>query len=459
MLLKHRSIGKDDSAFAQFGWWSGTSRIDFTRFLSKGDGMHFCVTPSILALAFSGIFTALGSAAEFEFVELAKVPEPLSVAQAPGDQLRLFVLDRNGPIHVLRRDSPEGSFELLGTPFLDLSKLPGGLHIGVESGALDFVFRPDFATSGVFFARYYKDVQYQDPKVGWRKLRDEVIIRGNVSKDDPNRADLFSIREVLVVPKANTTHCGGWMGFNSVEIAKTRKCNLYAAYGNDERLGEEQNGENLYGKIIRIDVGPDFDTAAKGEPHYGIPADNPFVGDGSVRDEIAHLGLRNPWRGSFDRKTGDLWIGDVGGSFKEEVNRVAYGKLGCNFQWPVLEGTVKGEKADTARGAGEWTDPVYEYKNNAGNSVIGGYVYRGEKIPSLAGRYFFTNFWGFSGGRFRTLDIDDNTEADTFEFRYGTCHEVSGFSEGIDGELYVCEYKNPDAGGKTGRILKLMPKR
>ncbi len=271
MLLKHRSIGKDDSAFALFGWWSGTSRIDFTRFLSECAGMYSRVSRPILALAFSCMFAAHSPAAEFKFVELAKVPEPLSVAQPPGDQLRLFVLDRNGPIRVLLRDSPEASFELLDIPFLDLSKLPGGLHMGVESGALDFVFRPDFATSGVFFARYYKDLEYQDPKVGWRKLRDEVIIRGNVSKDDPNRADLSSIREVLVVPKANTTHCGGWMGFNPVEIATTRKCNLYAAYGNDERLGEEQNGENLYGKIIRIDVGPDFDATAEGGPHYGIP--------------------------------------------------------------------------------------------------------------------------------------------------------------------------------------------
>jgi glucose/arabinose dehydrogenase len=412
-------------------------------------------TPTLIAIAFSGCL----SAADFELVEVGQVPDPLAVAQPPGDALRLFVLDRNGPIHVLRRETPDGSFKPLDAPFLDLSKLPGGLHLGVESGALDFVFRPDFATSGVFFARYYKDVEYQDPKVGWRKLRDEVIIRGNVSKGDPNRADLSSIREVLTVPKANTTHCGGWMGFNPVEIAKTRKCNLYAAYGNDERLGEEQNGGNLYGKIIRIDVGPDFDMVAKDAPQFGIPADNPFVRDDKVRDEIVHLGLRNPWRCSFDRKTGDLWIGDVGGSLKEEVNRVSYGKFGCNFQWPILEGTVKGEKADTPRGAGEWTDPVYEYHNNAGNSVIGGYVYRGGEIPSLAGRYFFTNFWGFSGGRFRTLDSGNNREADTFEFPYGSCHEVSGFSEGIDGELYVCEYKNPDADEKTGRIFKLAAKR
>jgi glucose/arabinose dehydrogenase len=420
--------------------------------------MHFRLIRSIIALVFSGCLTSLSPAADFELTELAQVPEPLSVVQPPGDSLRLFVLERNGAVHILQRETPDSPFELLTTPFLDLSKLPGGLHKGIESGALDFVFRPDFATSGVFFARYCKDIEYQDPDVEWRKLRDDVIVRGNVSSSDSNRADLSSIREIISVPKANTTHCGGWMGFNGFEIAKTRKCNLYVAHGNDERLGEEQNGENFYGKVIRIDVDPKYDTAAEGEPQFGIPTDNPFVGDSEVRDEIVHLGLRNPWRCSFDRETGELWIGDVGGSIKEEVNRVSHDKLGCNFQWPILEGTQKGEKADTARGAGEWTAPVYEYLNNAGNSVIGGYVYRGEEIPSLAGKYLFTNFWGFSNGRFRILD-SSNREAETFKFTYGICHEVSGFSEGTDGEIYVCEYKNANTGGRTGRIFKVTGKR
>ena len=93
---------------------------------------------------------------------------------------------------------------------------------------------------------------------------------------------------------------------------------------------------------------------------FRIPADNPFVGNNKVRDEIVHLGLRNPWRCRFGRETGDLWIGDVAGSVKEEVNRIDYGKLGYNFQWPILEGTKKGEKAETPRGSGEWTEPVYE---------------------------------------------------------------------------------------------------
>lgn len=435
-----------------------SSQIDFTVVFSKDDTMNIRISCLTLILVLSGTSSKSSVAADFELVELAQVPEPLTVAQPPGDNLRLFVLDRNGPIHVLQKNASDGSFKLLDTPFLDLSKLPGGLHKGIESGALDFVFRPDFATSGVFFARYYKDVEYQDPEVNWRKLRDEVIIRGTVSENNSNRADIASIREVMTVPKANTTHCGGWMGFSRAEISKTRKCHLYVSHGNDERLGEEQNGGNFYGKIIRIDVDPKYDTAGKGDPQYGIPTDNPFVGNEEVRDEIVHLGLRNPWRCSFDRETGDFWIGDVGGSVKEEVNRITYGKLGCNFQWPILEGTKEGEKVDTQRGPGEWTGPVYEYLNHAGNSVIGGYVYRGKQIPSLVGQYFFTNFWGFSSGRFRTLDRN-NHESNTFKFRYGICHEVSGFSEGNDGELYICEYKNADSGGKTGRIFKIASER
>ncbi|MFK7851814.1 MAG: sorbosone dehydrogenase family protein [Akkermansiaceae bacterium] len=409
-------------------------------------------------LIYSSLVTSSFAAANFELVELAQVPEPLSVDQAPGDSLRLFVLSRNGPIYVLKRATTDDTYELLEEPFVDLSKLPNGLHKGIESGALDFVFRPDFATSGVFFARYYKDKEYQDPEVGWRRLRDEVLIRGTVSEANANRADVSSIREIFTVPKANTTHCGGWMDFNSVEVAKNGTCYLYLAYGNDERLGEEQNGDNFYGKMVRIDVGPKYDAVLRGEAHYGVPADNPFVGDDKIRDEIVHLGLRNPWRCSFDRETGDLWIGDVGGAVKEEVNRVSYGKLGYNFQWPILEGTEKGEKPETPRGPGVWTAPVYQYLNQAGNSVIGGYVYRGNQVPSLKGKYLFTNHWGFSNGRFRLLGSANNKELDTFKFPYGTCHEVSSFSEGNDGEIYVCEYKFAETGGKTGRVFRIGPR-
>jgi glucose/arabinose dehydrogenase len=395
----------------------------------------------------------LAKAADYEIVELAKVSEPLALVQPPGDNLRLFVLDRNGPIRILQRATPNNPYKVLPEPFLDLSKLPGGLHKGVESGALDLVLRPDFNTSGVFFARYYKDNLYLDPEVGWRKLRDDVIIRGKASSDNPNRADIASIREVLVVPKANTTHCGGWMGYSKAEVAKTKKFHLYASYGNDERKGEEQNGKNLYGKIIRIDLSPEYDTAPAGKPQYGIPKDNPFVRDDSVMDEVLHLGLRNPWRCSFDRLTGDLWIGDVGGSRKEEVDFVPSGKSGYNFQWPILEGTMDGEKPDTSRGAGQWIGPAYEYLNKAGNSVIGGYVYRGKLIPSLQGRYFFTNFWGFLGGRFRTLHTETKKEMETINFSWGTANEISSFAEGDDGEIYLCEY------AKEGRVLKLVPKR
>jgi glucose/arabinose dehydrogenase len=395
----------------------------------------------------------LATAADFEVEELAKVTEPISVVQPPGDNLRLFVLDRNGPIRILQRATPNDSYQVLSEPFLDLSKLPGGLHKGVESGALDLVLRPDFNTSGVFYARYYKDNVYQDAEAGWRKLRDDVIIRGSVSSKNANLADLASIREVFSVPKANTTHCGGWMGYSKAEVAKTKKFYLYASYGNDERKGEEQNGKNFYGKIIRIDLSSEYDTAPAEKPQYGIPDDNPFLGDENVRDEIIHLGLRNPWRCGFDSLKGDLWIGDVGGSLKEEVNFVPSGKSGYNFQWPILEGTVNGEKPDAKRGAGEWIGPAYEYKNNAGNSVIGGHVYRGKQIPSLYGQYFFTNYWAFQDGRFRTLDIETKKEIETIKVPWGKANLISSFTEGNDGEIYMCEHS------KEGRILKVVPKK
>jgi glucose/arabinose dehydrogenase len=418
---------------------------------------HVLLTSTLLVVVFSSIASMpMASAADYEIIELAKISEPLAVVQPPGDNLRLFVLERNGPIRILQRATPNDPYKVLPEPFLDLSKLPGGLHKGVESGALDLVLRPDFNTSGVFYARYYKDNVYQDPQVGWRKLRDDVIIRGNVSPKNANQADVASIREVFSVPKANTTHCGGWMGYSKAEVTKTKKFYLYAAYGNDEQKGEEQNGKNFYGKIIRIDLSPEYDTAPADKPQYGIPKDNPFVSDDSVRDEIVHLGLRNPWRCSFDSLKGDLWIGDVGGSKKEEVNFVPAGKSGYNFQWPILEGTVQGEKPDATRGPGQWTEPAYEFANKAANSVICGYVYRGTKIPSLHGQFFFTNYWGFQdgqiAGRFRTLNIETKKEIETIKFPWGSANEISSFAEGQDGEIYLCEYS------KDGRILKLVPK-
>lgn len=287
---------------------------------------------------------------------------PVYVAQAPGDRTRLFVVEQGGRILVRRGG------RTLSTPFLDIrSKVVSG----GEQGLLSMAFAPDYATSGRFY------VDYTDRNGDTRVVE---YRRGG----SPDRANPGSARQVLFQNQPESNHNGGLLLFGPDGL-------LYVGLGDGGGGGDEHgpigNAQNLgtwLGKILRIDP-----RAGGGKP-YRVPADNPFVGRSGARPEIYSWGLRNPWRFSFDRKTGDIAIGDVGQDELEEIDFRRRGRArGVNFGWRAFEGTRRYDPDLRVSGA---VGPVLEYPRSGGCSVTGGYVIRDARLPSLAGRYVYGDF-------------------------------------------------------------------
>ena len=321
----------------------------------------------------------------------------------PGDGSgRLFVVEQGGTIRVLQDGAP------LEAPFLDISEQ---VSQGNEQGLLSMAFHPDFAENGTFFI-YYTDVE-----------GDTQVERWAVSTDDPNVADPERAGTILTVDQPFANHNGGLLLFGPDGY-------LYIGLGDGGSQGDpNNNGQDLgtlLGSILRIDVDG-------GDP-YAIPEDNPFVGQEGAAEEIWAYGLRNPWRFGFDRDTGDLWIGDVGGGSYEEINLLPAGESGANFGWVLTEGSEcygGGADCDTEGLA----LPVYEYTHDFGCSVVGGYVYRGDAIPELQGVYLFADYcsgltWGMG------QDANGNWVASE-PIESGL--SISSFSEDPAGELYATD--------------------
>ena len=291
--------------------------------------------------------------------------------------------------------------EVDAIPILDLA---GDVSLGGEQGLLGIAFSPD----GAFLYVNYTDVA-GDTRIVEFAMRDGL-------------ADVSSRREVLAVVQPYPNHNGGNLAFGPDGY-------LYVGLGDGGSGGDPQgNGQSLstlLGKMLRIDPRP----TAQGP--YGIPPDNPFVGAPGARPEIWAYGLRNPWRYSFDRATGDLWIGDVGQSEWEEVDmQPASSSGGENYGWNGREGAHPFASDGLAPG---WVDPVYDYSHRDGGCVvIGGAVYRGQALPSLAGLYVFADV---CLGVLETLRIDDG------EVAHGqlglSVPGISAFGEDARGELYV----------------------
>jgi glucose/arabinose dehydrogenase len=327
---------------------------------------------------------------------------PVQAVDPGDDSGRLFVVEQSGAIRILQNGEPVES------PFLDISDQ---ISQGNEQGLLSMAFHPDFAENGTFFI-FYTDVE-----------GDEQVERWTVSADDSNRADAESAAAVLTVEDYAPNHNGGLLLFGPDGY-------LYVGLGDGGSQGDpNNNGQDLatlLGSILRIDV----DSGDL----YAVPQDNPFVGQEGVAAEIWAYGLRNPWRFGFDRETGDLWIGDVGGGSYEEINLLPAGESGANFGWVLMEGSE-------CYGGGTECDmdglelPIYEYTHDFGCSVVGGYVYRGEAIPELQGVYLFADYcsgltWGMG------QDGDGNWVAsDPIESGLS----ISSFSEDANGELYVTD--------------------
>lgn len=314
----------------------------------------------------------------------------------------MFVSERVGRIWIV-----EGT-ERLDEPFLDIA---GQVTTAdEEQGFLSMVFHPDFRHNGHFYVNYTN------------LSGDTIISRFTTPADSPDRADPNSETIILEIIQPETNHNGGHLAFGPDGY-------LYISMGDGGGVGDSfsnaQSGGTLLGKILRIDVD-------HGNP-YAIPPDNPFSGTINARGEIWAMGLRNPWRFSFDRLNGDLYLGDVGEDAREEINIQPAGQGGLNYGWPLTEGSAcfEGRSCDPGR----WRLPVVDYGRDLGCSVVGGYVYRGQQFAFLRGIYLFGDFcsgiiWalGWSDGEWQMIGLVSAGFA------------ISSFAENQAGELYVVDF-------------------
>ncbi len=352
-----------------------------------------------------------------------KAPTMLTVA---GDGTnRLFVADQPGIIYVIENGTMQKN-----PPFLDLtSKMVKINPIYDERGLLGLAFHPEYETNGRFF------VYYSGPKTEEGVDHESIIAEYAVSSDDPNVADPSSEKIVLRIDQPEANHNGGQLAFGPDGY-------LYIGLGDGggagDQHGEIGNGQNtstLLGKILRIDV----DSAIP----YAIPPDNPFVGSNG-RDEIYAYGFRNPYRFSFDKLTGALYVADVGQDEWEEIDII---ESGGNYGWRILEGTHPYD-LDLAEYLNISIEtlkaPIHEYNHNVGKSIIGGYVYRGTQSPSLTGSYVFgdwsTEFVKPDG----KLYYLSETEPGVWErSEFSLANEkpfkrfIFGFGQDENGEIYV----------------------
>ena len=332
---------------------------------------------------------------------------------------RLFVLEQIGRIRII-----EGS-ALLPDPFLDITDRVGSA--ASEQGLLGLAFHPNYATPGAPGAGTFY-VNYTDYS------GDTHISRFSVLADDPNRADPDSEVEYLFQDQPYPNHNGGSLAFGPDGY-------LYAGLGDggsaNDPLGAGQRHDTWLGKLLRLDV-----TTAEGE--YTVPPDNPFVGQQGALPEIWAYGLRNPWRFSFDRATGDLFIADVGQNQWEEVNfQPADSSGGENYGWVIMEATHCFQ-TQTCDQSG-LVLPIFEYAHSQGCSVTGGYVYRGQAFPEMTGNYFVTDYC--TGIIWRLFPQDGRWLS---KIALDSDLVISTFGEGADGEIYLADYVH-------GAIYRLRP--
>ncbi len=352
---------------------------------------------------------------------------PVAMKQAPGDPSRWFVVEQAGLIRVFDNVPAANATQ-------DFVDLRSRVNFSGEAGLLGLAFHPDFAANGRVYLNFSE-------LVGGvvRSVTAEFTSADGGLTLAPN-----SERVLMTVPKNASNHNGGNLEFGPDGF-------LYVGLGDGGGGGDPQENaqdpQRLLGKMLRINV----DQQPGGAP-YAIPAGatgNPFAGnplcnvDGTgtlACPEIYALGLRNPWRWSFDRQTDELWLGDVGQGSFEEINLI---ERGDNYGWDEREGAHCFEPASGCATVG-LTDPIAEYGRNLGNSITGGYVYRGLQSTQVAGRYVFADF----GGMIASLAPDGVGGFTIEQFADGECApngapgvlQVSSFAEDLDGELYVLDY-------------------
>lgn len=359
---------------------------------------------------------------------------PTCIAHAPGDSTRLFVLEKAGRIRIINL----ADNTLVATSFLDIDALvTGGASISDEQGLLGMAFDPNYATNGQFYVYY-------------TSATNDNVARYTVSSN-PNIANPTGVLLMTWVDPY-TNHNGGCLQFGP-------DGNLYIGVGDGGSQNDPGNrAQNLaekLGKVHRIKP-----TTGGASPYYTIPAGNPFDGGATTADDtVWTYGMRNPWRFSFDRSTGDLWIGDVGQNSVEEIDfQEAGGGAGRNYGWRCAEGDLTTGMTGCTFGDPSLTAPIHTYRHVSGTtggySVTGGVVYRGCRIPDLQGTYFFAeyvnaNIWSFRyvGGvksEFQNRNATLGTSAEG-----AVVNQIVAFGEDENGEVYMADH--------GGQIYKIIP--
>jgi glucose/arabinose dehydrogenase len=335
--------------------------------------------------------------------------EPTFVTGPADGTKRLFVLEREGRVRIADDDG-----KLEPTPFLDVSV---NTSLGTEEGLLGLAFDPNFTDNGYVYIDYTaKDASVQ-------------VVRYTVSANNPDQADPATAATVMSIPKKSKYHNGGTLAFGPDGY-------LYISMGDDEASEQAQSLTSIYGKIMRIDV-------ESAQP-YAIPPTNPFVSQPGARGEIWSYGFRNPWRFSFDRASGDMWIGDVGDARWEEVDmQPAASSGGENYGWPMLEGNECMDETH-CHDAG-LVPPLVTYGHDMNCAVMGGYVYRGPTVPAFVGQYLFGDLC--TGGVF-TLVGGADSGWKRVELGFQPI-KISSFGQDPTGDMYVVDIQ----GGVVYRVV------
>ena len=425
---------------------------------------------------------AVGTASAQQLAGQTIVPSglalPLYVTAPSGDTTRIFVMEQRyrvtstapwyGRIRTVA--IPSNVIQAPAAAFFDMATVTRAVAGGDEQGLLGLAFHPNFSTNGYFFINYTRASDGATIVARYR----------TTSGNGTGNANMGSEQILFTIAQPANNHNGGWIAFGPDGM-------LYMATGdggggNDNQLpfassnGNAQNLTTLLGKILRFDVdgldnipgnADDATPADATRPFHRIPADNPFAnGAGGVRREILHFGVRNPWRNSFDRVTGEFYIADVGQGVREEVHVVPSTARGVNFGWRCFEGTRVTGLGGCSPLPATAVPPIFEYGHTTvtgptsllGCSITGGYVYRGSAIPWLRGSYFYSDYCVQSVSSFRkcgnTLigftDWTSQVDPDGLGMGAVEIQNVTSFGEDAAGELYICDRTG-------GQVFKILP--
>lgn len=344
-----------------------------------------------------------------------KFTAPIEIRHAGDGSNRLFIAEQAGLIKVVENAAGTQT----AATFLDIRNK---VTSGGERGLLGLAFHPDYKTNGYFYVNYTRG----NPLT-------TVIARYKANTPSGDQADATSETILLTFSQPYDNHNGGSLQFGKDGY-------LYIATGDGGSGGDPQNNaqnrKSMLGKILRLDV----NGTSKG--NYGIPTDNPFVNNPETYNpEIYALGLRNPWKMSFDTETGQLVAADVGQNAREEINIIT---KGGNYGWKIKEG-IDCYSPSSNCNTGGLTEPIFDYTQSGGDkSITGGYVYRGSELPALAGKYIYGDY---VSGRIWALEIN-NGKAGNNALLIGSAGSVSTFGQDAKGEIYFANYG-------SGKIMKL----